>query len=161
MAKPDHHGATPMHDRARAGAAGAGVGTFIVLVAESLPPHSPWRPWLIYSAPTLSVAVGAIAFWFQRRLAQYVSEIEFRSLLKGAEAHLRAQLQIADLPESEKPEIQQALSELRRAERLRYWEKIKAFRVLGPPSTNTRLRSGKAKGAQQTGDHALDRTTSE
>jgi hypothetical protein len=44
-------------------AAGAGGGTLMVLVANSLPEHSPWKPWVMYAAPTVAVTLRAFSRW--------------------------------------------------------------------------------------------------
>jgi hypothetical protein len=42
-------------------AAGAGGGTLMVLLANTLPEHSVWRPWILAAAPSVTVALSAIS----------------------------------------------------------------------------------------------------
>jgi hypothetical protein len=54
-----------------AGAAGAGGGTMLVLLANNLPADSPWKSWLVIIAPSLSVGISALWFWAKQKIQSY------------------------------------------------------------------------------------------
>jgi hypothetical protein len=106
-----------------------GGGTLLVVVAENLGPESPWRSILLYIAPSVSVLAGAVWWWVQIKVANWLRDREFISILREGQATLRRQLAEATDP-AEKVKIEQRLQAFREAEANRYFEKIKVFNVV-------------------------------
>lgn len=56
-----------------AGAAGAGGGTILILVAQNLPESHPWKSWLVTTAPAVTVGVSAMWLWIRSRVNAHLS----------------------------------------------------------------------------------------
>jgi hypothetical protein len=104
-------------------------GTLLVLLANNLPANSPWRTVLLYVAPSVSVLTGAAWWWIQLKVANWLRDREFASILRDGQATLRRQLAEATDP-AEKAKIEQRLQAFREAESNRYFEKIKIYSVV-------------------------------
>lgn len=74
--------------RLTAGAAGAGSGTLLVLLANNLPNTSPWKPWLVIAAPSASVFASLV--WSKATIAleTLLRKREFNALVTHAQATL-------------------------------------------------------------------------
>ena len=54
--------------RIEAGVTGAGVGTFLIYIANNLPDSNVYKSWLVLIAPSASIVIIAIYIWFKSNL---------------------------------------------------------------------------------------------
>lgn len=78
----------PSRTTVRAGLAGAGGGTSLVLVAESFPPGS-LRSIALYVAPSASVIIGSIFFYVEIQAKRYLQQRLVRRLRLTLEEYLQ------------------------------------------------------------------------
>jgi hypothetical protein len=55
----------------QAGIAGAGGGTLLILIADTIPESWGVKPFLIYLAPTISIVLSVFWLWIKKRYADY------------------------------------------------------------------------------------------
>jgi len=67
------------------GAAGAGSGTLLVLLANNLPPSNPWKSWLVIAAPSATVFASVVWIKATAALNAYLRKRELDDLLKRAQ----------------------------------------------------------------------------
>ena len=96
--------------------AGAGAGTLVVLLANALPDTSPWKPWILFAAPTVAVTIGGLSTWAIGRLIAYVRARSLASELAQARKAVEKGLQTTGTSPRHKAEIRKSLEELQRIE---------------------------------------------
>src|SRR4051794_315058 len=89
-----------------AGAAGAGSGTLLVLLANNLPSQSPLKPWLVLIAPSLSVAVSVLYYWVRRALDSYLEQRKRQRFIAEAKTNLDAALKNPNTSEEHRKRLQ-------------------------------------------------------
>jgi hypothetical protein len=57
-----------------AGVAGASSGTGLLALVTSLPESNPWKPVLVYAAPTVSIVVGAVWLFVMQQLNNWIAD---------------------------------------------------------------------------------------
>jgi len=70
--------------RLSAGAAGAGSGTLLVLLANNLPSTSPWKGWLVIVAPSATVFATFVWAKLSIMLTAVLRTREFNKLVERA-----------------------------------------------------------------------------
>ena len=65
---------------ARAGIAGAGSGTLLIVIANKLNPNNPLKDYLILAAPSVSVFLGGFWLWFQVKIANKFRDLEVQTI---------------------------------------------------------------------------------
>lgn len=65
-----------------AGAAGAGGGTLLVLLANNLPNNNVWKPWLVIIAPTATVAFTMLFSWLRGSMDRFLKKRQLKSQIK-------------------------------------------------------------------------------
>ncbi len=115
--------------RLPAGAAGAGGGTLLVLLANNLPPTNPWKSWLALIAPSVSVAVTALAALLKRYFETRLARRELISLISEAKQTLTAALANPQTSEEHKTQLRKELEKLELLSVQADLEKIKALTV--------------------------------
>ena len=73
----------------RAGLAGAGGGTGLVVLAESLGASSTMREVLVYVAPSVSVIVGAVTFYIEIATKRYLQRRLVKSIRERLQEYLK------------------------------------------------------------------------
>lgn len=71
-----------------AGAAGAGGGTLLVLLARNLPDSHPWKSWLIIIAPSTTVFLSGVWLWLRALVTTRAGRLETERLIEQAKATL-------------------------------------------------------------------------
>lgn len=95
-----------------AGAAGAGSGTLLVLLANNLAASSPWKSWLVIIAPSASIA---IAFAWKKISAvteSYLRKRELKLLVAQAQGTLKQALQNKNTSNDHRKRLMQELEQL-------------------------------------------------
>jgi hypothetical protein len=115
--------------RLGAGAAGAGGGTLLVLMANNLPSTHPWRSWLVLLAPSASVAVSALYTWATSSLDQYFRKRELRTLIQQAKATLQDALASSSTSSDHRQQLTKELEQLELLLVQTDMEKIKNLRM--------------------------------
>jgi hypothetical protein len=68
-------------------AAGAGGGTLLVLVANTLPQNSPWKPWILAAAPTVTVSLSTFFTWGIGETLNYFKNKQlYKALIRAKKA---------------------------------------------------------------------------
>jgi hypothetical protein len=83
---------TPKHRIAEgklgAGAAGAGGGTLLVLLADNLPENSRWKSWLVIIAPSATVFTSILWLWIRNLLGEFMRRRETTLVITEAKVTL-------------------------------------------------------------------------
>jgi ribosomal protein L29 len=95
-----------------AGAAGAGIGTLLILLANNLTNNNPWKSWLVIVAPSASVAVSAGYAWLRVALDDYLDKRELRRIIAQARQTLQEALGNSNTSESHKVQLRKELEKL-------------------------------------------------
>ncbi len=95
-------------------AGGAGLGTAILLIIDTLPDDSPLKPVLTFLAPTLSAAGSASFFWLRRKYLRYKLRKDAQEAMIDAELSLLERIHDYNLPKAERNAARVQLVELRR-----------------------------------------------
>jgi hypothetical protein len=98
--------------KAGSGAAGAGSGTLLVLLANNLPHDNPWKSWLILIAPSLSVAIGILYSWARKSVESYLNKRELAQLIRNAKKTLTEAVQNPNTSEEHRQQLRKELEEL-------------------------------------------------
>lgn len=115
---------------AGAGLAGAGGGTLLAVMANSLPEGNIWKPWVLYLAPSAAVLLSVIWIWAQRQIASHFREREVGELFQRAKATLEAALNNPNTTPEHRKRLQTQLEELEMLDVGRVVERIKSLRML-------------------------------
>lgn len=115
---------------ASAGLAGAGGGTLLTIIANSLPEGSVWKPWVLYLAPSFAVLLSAIWLWTQRQIASHFREREVSDLFQRAKNTLEAALRNPNTTPEHRTRLQKQLEELEMLDVGRVVDRIKSLRML-------------------------------
>jgi hypothetical protein len=122
-----HSAAVATTSKLQSGAAGAGGGTLLVLLANNLPQGHPWKSWLLLIAPSASVAIAVLAAWTRRYLETLLNRRELKSLILQSKETLRAALNNDQTSPEHKAELRKHLEELESLLVERDLERIKAL----------------------------------
>lgn len=130
MAPPESAGAIIAQPRSnrptvRAGVAGAGSGTSLLLLAESLP-ESTIRTIMTYAAPSVSVFLGVVAFYLELQARRYFQQRLVRRVRRTLEAYLENPHTSA----AHKAALRQRLEQI---EEVVTSQEVERIRVLGVP----------------------------
>ena len=127
---------TPSGTTFRAGLAGAGGGTSLLLLAESLPPGS-LRSIALYIAPSASVILGSIFFYVEIQAKRYLQQ----RLVKRVRRTLEEYLQNPLTSEEHKLALRKRLELVEQTVTLQEVERIRFIGVL-PARNETDLNTG-------------------
>ena len=100
-----------------AGIAGAGGGTMLAFVANNLPANSPWKPWLVLIAPSLSVAIGVFGAWASNWLEDYVQSKRKKLLFDRVKSTIESALNKPATSNTHKDELR---AQLEKVEKLQF-----------------------------------------
>ncbi|SRR5258708_25217267 len=95
-----------------AGAAGAGSGTLIVLLANNLPNTDPRKSWLILLAPSVSIGISVVYAWIRTGIEEYFEERKIKKFVEQAKATLREALENKNTSEEHRSKLRGQLEEL-------------------------------------------------
>lgn len=115
-------------------ATGAGSGTLLVIIAESLPETNPLKSWLVIVAPTLSVTLSALWYWAQIEIANYLQEKKIYTLVQKTKKTLLVALNNSDTSNEHREAIRRKLEEL---ELIVSDQQMKKIRSLAPATERT------------------------
>jgi hypothetical protein len=115
--------AEPRATATRAGLAGAGSGTLVVSLAETMP-HGALRDVFLYGAPSAGIVLGAITYYIQQAALRYLQKRLVQRLRKTLEPML------ADPQTSEEHKIK-LRKELEKAEQAVVASEVARIKVLG------------------------------
>lgn len=104
------------------GIAGASSGTVLALVANTLPPSSPWRPWLILIAPSIAVVVSGFVVWANRLLEDYLIDKRKRLFFARIKNTIEAALNNPSTSSTHKDELR---AQLEKIEKLQFQSDLK------------------------------------
>lgn len=96
--------------------AGVGGGTLVVLLQKALPDTSPWKPWILFAAPTVAETIGGLSSWAIGRLRAYVRARTLAFELAQARKAIEKGLQTTGTSPRHKAEIRKSREELQRIE---------------------------------------------
>jgi hypothetical protein len=94
------------------GLAGAGGGTLLVLLANNLPQNSPWKPWLVLIAPSVSVGIAVLFSWARRFIDRKLADRELERLVRRSRETLETALRNPETSPEHKAEMRKALEGL-------------------------------------------------
>lgn len=129
--------ATP-RTRTGAAAAGGGLGTSLVALAQLLPESSAFRDILIYAAPGVAVGLTAVGVWAHRTLVRWVQEREAQTALKRARETLEARITNQNTSEQHRARLTRKLEELEEWEVAHQLELVNARLLVDPPALGRR-----------------------
>lgn len=96
---------TPKRGQLSAGLTGVGGGTTLALIADSLPPNSPIKHWLIVGAPAASVSASGFIIWLWKQWDERRRRQETQILIATMEITLKEQMEDPLLTEERKAEL--------------------------------------------------------
>jgi hypothetical protein len=117
--------ARPSGTTARAGLAGAGGGTSLLLIAESLPAGSV-RSIALYVAPSASVIIGSIFFYVEIQAKRYLQQRLVKRLRRTLEEYLQNPL----TSEEHKAALRKRLELVEQTVTLQEVERIRVIGIL-------------------------------
>lgn len=109
--------------KARAGLAGAGGGTGLVAVAESLPVDPSVKSLLVYAAPTVAVLFGSLVLFAQVQMSRYLQQ----RLVKRVRRDLEECLKNPHTSDEHKKRIRDRLEDLENVVTIQDIERIKVI----------------------------------
>jgi hypothetical protein len=98
--------------RVDAGAAGAGSGTLLVLLANNMPTGNPWKSWLVIVAPSVSIAISVLYGWIKSSIDKRAAKQELEQLVDRARITLQTALQNPSTSEEHRRQLQKELEAL-------------------------------------------------
>lgn len=113
-----------------AGIAGAGGGTLLTVVAASLPETNVLKPWLLYLAPSVAIALSAVWLWIQKSIANHFREREVQDLFDRARATLQTALDNPKTSPEHRQRLQQQMEELETLGVARIMARIQTIKIL-------------------------------
>lgn len=99
-----------LESKTPAGLAGAGGGTLIALFASSL--DDPLKEWLLYAAPSISVALSGVWIWAQVAIGNYFRDKEVELLIDNAKEKLEEALKNESTSDEHKEKLRDKLEKL-------------------------------------------------
>lgn len=99
-------------NRGGTGAAGVSGGTVLALVANSLPPNSSWKPWLILVIPWVSALIGAVAIWANHFLDDYLNNMRRKIRFDRLKRTIELGLSNANTSGTHKDELREQLEKI-------------------------------------------------
>lgn len=127
-----------------AGFAGAGGGTLLAVIASNLPEGNPLKPWLIWIAPSVSVAFGAAWLWMQRFVASRSREREVTKLVTSGRATLNVLLADPNITQEHRNHLRSELEALNEITVSRMMDRIKQLHILGTEGPVTPIKPSPA-----------------
>ena len=97
-------------------AAGAGGGTLMVLIANSLSEHSFWKPWIMFAAPTVTVGLRAFCCWTAVQIVDYGKDWLLQRRLGKARMTVQRGLQTVETSPEHKATLRKNLEEIEKIE---------------------------------------------
>lgn len=110
--------------------AGASGGTLAMLISTSLPEGNFLKEFLLYSAPTISVAIGALVAWVQIKIANYAIDREAKILYEDLKSRLKQMLESSETSPQHKEELRKKLEELEIQEYERVKERLSHLKYI-------------------------------
>jgi hypothetical protein len=98
--------------RVGAGAAGAGSGTLLVLLANNLPEGSPWKSWLVILAPSVSIAISVLYGWSKASIDRRAARKELGQVVDRARFTLQKALENPSTSLEHRKQLQKELEGL-------------------------------------------------
>lgn len=98
--------------RVGAGAAGAGGGTLLVLLANNLPADSTWKSWLVIFAPSVSIAISVLYGWIKATLDKRAARKELAEVVDRAKLTLQQALENPATSQEHRKQLQKELEGL-------------------------------------------------
>jgi hypothetical protein len=96
--------------------AGAGGGTLLVLIANSLPERSVWKPWVLATAPTITVALSTASSWGAGRFVHFIKNKRFLRAIAKAKRKTEEGLKKEGASPKQKALMRRHLEELQKIE---------------------------------------------
>jgi hypothetical protein len=127
----------PAGTKAGAGAAGAGSGTLLVLLANNLPGKNPWKTSLVLLAPSLSIAITVGYGWVRKAVDDYLDGRRVQRFVREAKVTLKEALGNTNTSEAHRRKLRTQLEEL---ELLLVKASIEKVRVVDAPSLSPEVR---------------------
>ena len=112
-----------------AGAAGAGSGTLLVLLANNLPDGNRWKSWLVLLAPSASIAVSVVYAWANAAIDRYFRKRELQTIIGQAKATLQEALGNSSTSSDHRQMLTKELEQLELLLVQTDMEKIKSLRM--------------------------------
>lgn len=98
--------------RAGAGAAGAGSGTLLVLLANNLSDNHPWKSWLVLLAPSLSITVTVAYGWARKAIDEYFEVRRTQRFIREAKGTLKEALDNPNTSDAHRAKLRAEFEEL-------------------------------------------------
>jgi hypothetical protein len=95
-----------------AGAAGAGGGTLLVLLANNLPATSLWKSWIVLIVPSASIAISVGFDWLKRYVDRILKQRQLEALIINAKRTLQAALENSQTSEAHRAQLREELEKL-------------------------------------------------
>jgi len=95
-----------------AGALGAGGGTLLVVLANSLPENLWWKRWAVLIAPSFAVGLSALAVWSRQVIEEYFSNWKKELLFSRAKGTIENLLNNPLTSAAHKNELREQLEQL-------------------------------------------------
>jgi hypothetical protein len=95
-----------------AGAAGAGGGTLLVLLANNLPADNRWKPWLVLIAPSVSIGISTLWIWLKHEIEGWLAKRALRAWIIEARQTLDSALRNPLTSEEHKAQLRRELEKL-------------------------------------------------
>ncbi|MDN6887853.1 hypothetical protein QMO14_30200 [Variovorax sp. CAN2819] len=114
-----------------AGFAGAGGGTLLALVASSLPEGNALKPWLLWAAPSASVAFSVVWLWLARYATSKMREREVNKLVTTVRLRITEALDDPNISEQHRKNLSADLEALNVITVSRLMDRIKELHVVG------------------------------
>ena len=116
----------PTASKAGSGVGGAGAGTGLVAIAESIGPTTTWGAILLYAAPVASVLIGSGLYFVQLQTNRYLQG----RVAKGAVNTLTKLLKNPQTSDAHKAQIRRQLEEIESVVARNEVERVKEIGVL-------------------------------
>ena len=107
---------------ADAAGVGGGCGTILVALAESLPPDDPWRPWLLYLAPSVTVILSGLWLYAKYRVVEWARNRDIDTVIQQAKKLFQ---DAVDNPNTSPEHVDVLRSEIEELER----QKMKGYKA--------------------------------
>ena len=92
----------------QASAAGVGAGTLLGFLANNLPANNPWKPWLVFLAPSVSFVVA----WSARNIQWWFADRQLRFAISRAKSTIEAALNNPQTSAEHKDQVRKELESL-------------------------------------------------
>ncbi|KPQ43996.1 MAG: hypothetical protein MPEBLZ_01464 [Candidatus Methanoperedens nitroreducens] len=106
---------------------GAGVGTFLIYIANNLPDSNVYKSWLVLIAPSASIVIIAFCTWLKSNLKKYRTEKEFRSSINQTRETLNEILDNPKTSDEHRKRIGKRLEEFEKLVVDIQFDKVKAL----------------------------------